>query len=113
MQELNLCQDIIAMIKERSLSKSFRRVKRIQLEIGEFIQVNKHAIAFCFEQASRGTLAEGAKLEFIDIPASAICEACKKIFLIKKPQEPCHHCDALDIKLLSGEELLVREIDVE
>ncbi len=69
MQELNLCQDIIAMIKERSLSKSFRRVKRIQLEIGEFIQVNKHAIAFCFEQASRGTLAEGAKLEFIDIPA--------------------------------------------
>ena len=113
MQELNLCQDIIAMIKERSLSKSFRRVRRIQLEIGEFTHVNKHAVEFCFEQASRGTLAEGAKLEFIDIPASAVCEVCKKIFLIKTPKEPCHHCEAPDIKLLSGNELLIREIDVE
>ncbi len=113
MQELNLCQDIISMISERSLSKSFRKVKRIQLEIGEFTQVNKHAISFCFEQASRGTLAEGAKLEFIDIPASAICGVCKKIFLIKTPKEPCHHCEAPDIKLLSGNELGVRKLEVE
>ncbi len=101
------------MVNEKSLSRSFRRVKRIQLEIGEFVNINKPAIAFCFEHASRGSLAEGAKLEFIDIPASAVCEECNQSFLLKVPEEPCHHCEGIDVRLLSGDELVVSELEVE
>ena len=113
MQELQFCQNIIRKLREKNLSKSFRRVKHIQLEIGEFARINKPAIQFCFNQASHGTVAEGAKLEFIDVPASALCEQCNQTFLLKHPKDPCYHCDALDIKLLSGKELAMRNFEVE
>ena len=113
MNELALCQSIVSLVKERSYSRIFHRVKRIKLELGEFADIDKLTLQFCFEQVSPGTLVEGARLELIDIPGSAVCNSCQKIFLAREPQDDCFHCGMSDTRLLSGKELVIRELEVE
>lgn len=113
MNELTLCEDIISLVKERSYARNFRRVKRIKLELGEFAQINKNILQHCFEQVAPGTLVEGARLDLIDIPGAAYCNLCQKIFLAQMPKDHCFHCGTSDTRLLSGQELIIREMEVE
>lgn len=113
MKELAICQSILNMIREKSYSKNFRKVRRIVIEIGEFTKVDKDSLLMCFKEIAKGTFAEGSLLEFFDVPASAFCQTCKRLFLLEHEKSCCSHCASDDVKLLSGEELKIREINVE
>jgi len=109
MHEFSIAQSAIELAEEAS---GGRRIKRITLEIGELAGVAPEALAFCFDFATEGTLAEGAALDVRRIAGTAQCELCKNIFAASSRLATCA-CGSSRICFVHGEELIVKSIELQ
>jgi hydrogenase nickel incorporation protein HypA/HybF len=109
MHELALVESVIEMVAGHAQS---RRVRRVKLEIGKFTCVTPDAIRFCFDVAAAETPLEGARLEIVEIEAQARCRACGMTFVQETLWASCP-CGARDCERISGEELRVKEYEVD
>ena len=110
MHEMSITQGIIDLCLEHS---GLRRVRSIDVEIGELSSVVPEAIEFCFEACSRETLLEDARLNIIRIPGLGQCLECGQETPLTELYGSCGHCGSHRVAVVSGEELRVREIEVD
>lgn len=110
MHEMSIVQGIIDLCLEHT---DGRRVTSIDVEIGELSSVVPEAVDFCFEACSRDTTLDGAKLNIIRIEGKAVCQECGTMFQLAELYGACTKCQSCRITVISGEELRVREIEVE
>ena len=113
MHELSLTEGVLRIVEREAAAQSFSRVLAVRLEIGKLSHVEPEAMRFCFEAVTRGSLAEGAQLEIIRVPGLAWCMACAKQIAINQRYEPCPDCGGHQLELLEGEEMRVKELEVE
>lgn len=109
MHELALTRSIVGMVGEHA---GGRRVRRVTVEVGKLTCVSPDALRFCFNAVAEGTALEGATLEIVEPEARARCRACGADFVQETLWQPCP-CGAGDSERLAGEELNVREYEVE
>jgi len=110
MHEMSITQGIIELCLDHT---GGRRVRSIDVEIGELGSVVPEAIEFCFEACSRETLLEGAHLNIIRIPGMGRCLDCSLETPLMELYGSCTECGSNRVKILTGEELRVREIEVD
>ncbi len=110
MHEMAITQGIIDICEQHAGS---RRVLTLDVEIGELSGVVPEAVQFCFETCVEGTMLEGAHLNIIRIPAIGECEECGFVSPVSSLFDACTKCGGYRIVLKSGEEMRVREIEVE
>ncbi|HXE94865.1 MAG TPA: hydrogenase maturation nickel metallochaperone HypA [Dongiaceae bacterium] len=110
MHEMSITQGIIELCLEHA---GKRRILSLEVEIGELSSVVPEAIEFCFEACSRETLLEGAQLVIIRIPGVGQCLECGRETPLTELYGSCRHCGSNRVTILAGEELRVREIEVE
>lgn len=113
MHELSLCEGILRVIEEQAESQQFDKVKTVRLELGAFSGVEKSALQFGFDVVTKESIADGARLEIIDIPAQAWCTQCNNNVEIAQRFDACPRCEAFPLQITAGEELLVKELEVE
>jgi hydrogenase nickel incorporation protein HypA/HybF len=109
MHELGITQNIIAIVTENAQGK---KVQRVLLEIGKLSAIMPDAIKFCFDICAQGTIVEGARLEILEIPGMAKCRECGTNFYVEKPFGICE-CGSIKLDIIAGEELKIKEIEVE
>ena len=63
MHELGITQRLLEVVLERAVAAGAHRIEDIQLEIGEESAVAPDAVALYWPLVSRGTMAEGARLD--------------------------------------------------
>ena len=68
MHELSLVEGIRSIVEDQARVHGFSRVTRLRLEIGAFAGVEKAALTFAWDVAMKGSIAEGAELEMLDLP---------------------------------------------
>lgn len=56
---------------------------------------------------AKGTIAEGAKIDFEIVPVKAACGACHADFNPKELRLDCPKCGSTDIQMVGGNELRV------
>jgi hydrogenase nickel incorporation protein HypA/HybF len=112
MHELALTESLVEALREEAARQGFVRVRRVTLEVGALSHVEPEALAFCFEVATRGTLAEGATLAIERPPGSAFCTDCGGLVSIAARGEPCPGCGGYRLLVRGGEELRLRELEV-
>lgn len=110
MHEMSITQGIIDICESNA---GGRRVLSIDVEIGELSSVVPDAVAFCFEACSQDTLLEGARLNIIRVPGTGHCLECDRDTPLNAVFGACQHCGSYQLTILSGEELRVREIEVD
>lgn len=110
MHEMSITQGIIDLCLEHAGS---RRVRSVDVEIGELSSVVPEAIEFCFEACSRETWLEGAILTIIRVPGAGQCQECGLETVLTELYGSCRHCGSNRVTVITGEELRVREIEVE
>jgi hydrogenase nickel incorporation protein HypA/HybF len=113
MHEMSLCEGIIQVLEDNARSQGFARVKVVWLEIGALAGVEIEAMRFGFDAMKKGTLAEDARLEIIDRPGQAWCLPCAKTVPIEQRFDACPHCGSYQLQVTGGEELSVKELEVE
>lgn len=112
MHEMSLCEGILAEVEAQARRHRFDRVARIRLEIGRFAAVEPEAMRFAFDVVTRGSLAEGAALEIIDLPGRGLCFACGAEVLLDSRLAPCPNCGSGQVAPSGGTELRIKDMEV-
>jgi hydrogenase nickel incorporation protein HypA/HybF len=110
MHEMSITQGVVDICESHA---GGRRVTSVTLEIGNLSGVVPDAIEFCFDACTRGTQLEGALLIIERIPSRGRCHECGAEFTLDAYFNPCPKCGSYGVELLSGEELRVKELEVE
>ena len=90
-----------------------RRVTLVQLRLGELRQVVPDSLAFYFEHVARGTLCEGAALEYEIVTAHLGCAHCRAAWQLDEASFRCPQCGSADVAIEAGNEFEVESIEVE
>lgn len=109
MHELSLIHSIIEVCEQ---SAGGRKVLAVTLEVGELCQVLPEALEFCFAPCAAGTLLAGATLRIARVPGVGRC-GCGAEFPLPVWYTPCPACGSYGATPLAGEELRVKELEVE
>lgn len=110
MHELSITQGIIEISEQHA---GGRRVRGLVVEIGELSGVVPEAVEFAFEACSQGTLLEGARLNIVRIPGRGHCRTCTVDVPLTSLYDACPTCGEYGLTAVSGEEMRVREIEVD
>jgi hydrogenase nickel incorporation protein HypA/HybF len=108
-----LCESVVRTIEEQAVTNAFSGVKTVWLEIGQLSTAEPESMAFCFPIIAKGTLAEGAKLEIIRTPGEAWCLDCNLAVPVAARFDPCPECGGHSLHLRQGDELRIKELEVE
>lgn len=112
MHEVSICEGIRGVIEDQARAHGFSAVRRITLEIGAFAGVEKTALEFGFDAVMRGSIAEGARLEIVDLPGRAWCHDCATVVAIAERLDPCPMCGGGRLLPEGGDEMRIRNIEV-
>jgi len=112
MHEMSLCEGLLQVIEDSAVRENFSRVKTVWLEFGRFSCIEPEAMRFSFDVVVKGTLADGAKLEMIEVPASIWCSICAKEVDIGQRFEPCPLCGTYALQISGGDEMRIKELEV-
>ncbi|HNP26673.1 MAG TPA: hydrogenase maturation nickel metallochaperone HypA [Nitrosomonas sp.] len=113
MHELSLAENMLQIIEDTAAEQGFTEVKTVWVEVGQLSCVEKDALRFCFSVVVGGTIAQHAKLEIIDVAGRAWCEHCACEITVSAYYDVCPGCGANTIKVIRGEEMRIRELEVE
>lgn len=113
MHELSLCEGVLQVMEEQAARQDFRRVTAVWLEVGALAGVELEALRFGFEVVTRGSLAEDARLEILELPGRAWCMVCSAPVDVRARFDACPACGSHQLQVTGGEELRIKELEVE
>jgi hydrogenase nickel incorporation protein HypA/HybF len=113
MHEMSLCEGVVQLIEEQARSQNFSKVKTVWLEIGELAGVETEAMHFSFSAVARDTVADGSRLEIIDVPGRARCPACARDVQVAARYDDCPACGHYPLEIIAGEEMRIKELEVQ
>jgi hydrogenase nickel incorporation protein HypA/HybF len=113
MHEMSLTESVVDILCEEGRRQGFSRVRKVWLEIGALSGVEPEAMEFCFDIVTRGTLAEGANLEIVRTPGQGWCLDCEKPVALTERFGTCPDCGGGRVQMTAGDEMRVKELEVE
>lgn len=113
MHELSLTQSIVELAVEHAHRAQAVTIRSITVEIGALSGVVADAVEFAFDVCSKGTMAEGARLEIRHISARGQCLACRELAELENLTHICPHCGSLALQILQGQELKFTEMEID
>lgn len=112
MHEFSRTQNLLDLALKKSNSK---RIVRVKLLIGPFSDEREDSIRFYWKDLAKGSLGEGAEIQFDHVPADMKCFDCSGSFSIEETEERslCKYCFGENLHLLSEEDVRLESIEVE
>jgi hydrogenase nickel incorporation protein HypA/HybF len=113
MHEMSLAEGVLQIIEDYALRESFRKVNCVRLEIGRLSGVETESLRFCFDAVTRGSVAEGATLEIIEVPGRAWCFRCGKSVEVRDDPAQCPECAGVELQVESGKDMRIKDLLVD
>lgn len=114
MHEMSLTQGVLRILEEQAAQHGFSRVRTVWLEIGQLSHVDPDAMLFCFEAVAKGTaLAREARMEVVRVPGQGYCLDCSQTVTLAQRHDPCPACGGYHLAITAGDELKIKELEVE
>ena len=113
MHELGLTKNLIDLVGKEAEKQGFQKTLEIRLILGEYSDVVPEYIVDLFPLASKGTVAEGAKLLFEHVPGRFLCRDCGYEGPVDRKKACCPDCGGTALKMTAGREFFVDSLKVE
>lgn len=113
MHEMSLAEGVMQIVEEHARGQGWSRVTVVCLEIGELAGVELDAMRFCFDVVTRGTVAEGARLEIEQPPGRGWCMVCSREVAVARAYDACPSCGGYQVQVTGGTGMRVKELEVE
>jgi hydrogenase nickel incorporation protein HypA/HybF len=111
MHELPATEAMLALALDAAAG---RRVRAIDLTVGEMGSIVDDSVQFYFDVLSRGTPAEGAALRFRRIPGDGVCLDCGHRFDARPPLPGgCPVCAGNLLRVSGGQQFSLDSLEVE
>ena len=111
MHELGLISAMVKSIETIVKEQGLHEVRKIVLEVGELSGVVPHYMEACYPAAVYKTFMENTVLELETIPGIVRCRDCGREFNAVAQDFHCPVCHGQDMEILSGNDVLIKEID--
>lgn len=113
MHELSLMEGVLSLIEEEQRRNGFAKVLRVVLEVGELSGAMPEALEFCFPAVMEGSVASGAELELVRVPATSWCDRCERAVPVSSRFSACPDCGGPTGAIQGGQDLRLRALEVE
>lgn len=113
MHELSLAKELIDIAITYGKKNNGRKIISLKFKYGKISMIEPECFSFYFDELSKGTMAEGAVIEFEEVPLRIECNCC---FKISEPEELimiCPFCGQSNVKLINGNEMFLESIEVD
>lgn len=104
MHEFGMCEALVGAVERRAEG---RQVAAVGVRVGARHRVVPEAFEQAFEMAAGGTVAEGADLELVTVPAQGSCDGCGGSFTTEEVVPACPQCGSVTVAVEGGEELML------
>lgn len=112
MHELSICQALISKIEEIAISRS-GQVRTVRVGIGPLSGIEPQLLENAYPLACAGTCAESSKLVIEPMNIRVRCHSCGAESVATANRLVCGKCGDWRTDLLSGDELLLLQIELE
>ncbi len=113
MHEFAITQSILAIALEQAEKNSARKIRNINISIGELSGIVDNCVEFYFPFLSKDTIANGATLTFEKKPTILRCRDCENTFSPDDIKWACPECRSQSVEILSGRECYINTIEVD
>ena len=114
MHELGIVMNVVKQVEEVAEENKVNRVTQLNMELGEVSAVVPDLFTDCFEWAKkRTTYLKDCKLNIIVLEGVSICRACRKTYKTTEYAKECPYCHGNYTYLIAGNEVNIRDIQVE
>ncbi len=114
LRELVLAQDILDIAQWEMAYQGAIKLKTVRVVVGETTAVVPEHLTFCFELLTKELFPpDGIKLTVARIPHAGRCSSCYETFFILEAGFVCPKCRSKNVEAISGNELFIKEIEVE
>lgn len=113
MHEMSLAESVREIVDDTARASGARRVLSVRLEIGQLAQVEVDAMRFAFEVVQRGSLADTARLDIVEVDGTAWCMSCSQPVVITRRGDPCPRCGSHQLQVTGGDRMRVLDIEIE
>ncbi len=108
---MSIAVALLGQLEELSLEYGFERVESLTVEAGVLRGIVPEAFEMAFVEASKGGVAEGARLDLNIVPVRARCRECGHEFESSVESYRCERCGQADVELISGMDILLMSIE--
>ena len=112
MHEQSIVASLLTTALEDAKKDNAQRIISIKLVVGELTGVEKDAVNFYFGFMAKGTIAEGASLEFNYTKPQLRCRECDIIFPRSRLEFICPGCNKKAVELVGGRELYIDSMEI-
>ena len=112
MHELSVAQEILRIVHQYVPDPKPDTVKSVKVSVGRLSNILADSLTFCFEAITSDTPLKGTRLEIIELAVKIQCSSCNEVSEIDEPVFACPNCGDNQIKVISGTELKVDEIEL-
>ncbi|QIL79451.1 hydrogenase maturation nickel metallochaperone HypA [Diaphorobacter sp. HDW4A] len=113
MHEASLAGGVLRVVEQSAAQEGFARVTLLRLEVGQLAGVEMRALQFALDSIAPGTLLDGARIDYVELPGVAWCLPCGQRSLLARRGDPCVHCGGYQLQPVEGTEFRVSEMLVE
>lgn len=113
MHEMSIATHLIGEILDVARANHLVSVSEVDVEVGVQRLVVPEALQLCFEAVREGTVAEGARLRIVEVPARAECRSCGMAFEPEIDCYACPRCGLADVRFTAGADIILKSISGE
>jgi len=113
LHELGITQSIVEIAERTARQQQASKILSVTVELGSLSGVVPEALEFCYEACSHNTLLEGSQLLIERIAALARCRICHREYPLEDLLACCPACGSAAGDLLCGEELRIKEMEID
>jgi hydrogenase nickel incorporation protein HypA/HybF len=112
MHEMSLAEGVLGVVQDAARPHAPCTVRTVRLEIGALAAIEGEALRFAFEVVKRGSVADGAQLDIVELPGVAWCMQCCRSVPIEARGEPCPQCGSFQLQVTGGDQMRVKELEL-
>lgn len=112
MHELSLAISIVEQVSVAAHQSGAEKILSVRVFIGPLSGVIQESLEFCFTEACFGTIAEGAAFIVEKTPLLIKCSRCEKESEVTPHNLFCPLCNIGEVKVVSGTEFKIIDLEV-
>lgn len=112
---LGVTRSIVDVVLRNAQAQQAKQVLSVSLVIGEMRNLEEEWVQRYFDRCAKGTLAEGAKIKIQKVPMAFYCNNCGSTFQLAMGSDRhmcCPDCGSENYDMVTGGELLIKEIEI-
>ncbi|MFW9864483.1 MAG: hydrogenase maturation nickel metallochaperone HypA [Candidatus Thorarchaeota archaeon] len=122
MHEFSFAYNIFKVAEATAIKYNAKQITEVHLEIGELTLIVPELLQRSFEMATKGSIAENAKLIIKITPGKITCRDCNKESVVTLNRDAqltglqlfqCSHCGSNNTEIIEGKKANVKNIKIQ